>query len=60
MSKIELTDFKIISLVFFDRLLVIIILNCYYKKNLVSNYRFLNQVIYFVINIENLEDIIDR
>lgn len=49
-------DFKIIALVFFGRPSVVAILDCYLKKNLVSNGGFLDEV-HWVVNTENLEDI---
>lgn len=49
-------DFKIIGLVFFGRPSVVAILDCYLKKNLVSNGGFLDEV-HWVVNTENLEDI---
>ncbi len=50
------TDFKIIGLVFFGRPSVVAILDCYLKKNLVSNGGFLDEV-RWVVNTENEEDI---
>ena len=48
--------FKIIGLVFFGRPAVVAILDCYLKKNLVSNGGFLDEV-HWVVNTENEEDI---
>lgn len=49
-------DFKIIGLIFFGRPSVVAILDCYLKKNLVSNGGFLDEV-HWVVNTENEEDI---
>lgn len=49
-------DFKIIGLVFFGRPSVVEILDCYLKKNLVSNGGFLDEVLW-AINTRNEEDI---
>lgn len=48
--------FKIIGLVFFGRRSVVAVLDCYLKKNLVSNGGFLDEV-HWVVNTENGEDI---
>ncbi len=50
------TDFKIIGLVFFGRPPVVAILDCYLKRNLVSNGGWLDEV-QFVVNTPNEEDI---
>ena len=49
-------DFKIIGLIFFRRPPTIAILDCYLKKNLVTNGGFLNEV-HFAVNTENKADI---
>lgn len=49
-------DFKIIALIFFGRPSVVAILDCYLKKNLVSNGGFVDEV-HWVVNTENSEDI---
>lgn len=49
-------DFKIIGLIFFGRPSVVAVLDCYLKKNLVSNGGFLDEV-HWVVNTENEEDI---
>lgn len=49
-------DFKIIGLVFFGRPPVVEILDCYLKKNLVSNGGWLDEV-QFVVNTPNEDDI---
>lgn len=50
------TEFKIIGLIFFGRPPVIEILDCYLKRNLVSNGGFLDEV-YWAENTENEEDL---
>lgn len=49
-------DFKIIGLIFFGRPPVVAILDCYLKKNLVTNGGFLDEV-HFVVNTDKKEDI---
>ena len=49
-------DFKIIGLVFFGRPPVVAILDCYLKKNLISNGGWLDEV-QFVVNTPNEDDI---
>jgi hypothetical protein len=48
--------FKIIALVFFGRAPTVAILDCYLKKNLVSNGGFLDEV-HWAVNTENQDDI---
>ena len=48
--------FKIIGLIFFGRPSVVAILDCYLKKNLVSNGGWLDEV-HWVVNTENEDDI---
>lgn len=59
-EKVEKWDkpegFKIIGLIFFGRPSVVAVLDCYLKKNLVSNGGFLDEV-HWVVNTENEEDI---
>ena len=50
------TDFKIIGLVFFGRPAVVAILDCYLRRNLVSNGGWLDEV-QFVANTPNEDDI---
>lgn len=50
------TDFKIIGLIFFGRPPVVAILDCYLKKNLVSNGGWLDEV-QFVVNTDRIDDI---
>ena len=49
-------DFKIIGLIFFGRPQTIAILDCYLKKNLVTNGGFLDEVL-FAVNTDNKADI---
>lgn len=49
-------DFKIVGLIFFGRPPVVAILDCYLKKNLVTNGGWLDEV-HFVVNTEREEDI---
>ncbi|KAL8644713.1 MAG: hypothetical protein Q9226_007627 [Calogaya cf. arnoldii] len=49
-------DFKIIGLIFFGRPTTIAILDCYLKKNLVTNGGFLDEVL-FAVNTDNKADI---
>ncbi|KAL8833292.1 MAG: hypothetical protein Q9170_004351 [Blastenia crenularia] len=49
-------DFKIIGLIFFGRPPVVAILDCYLKKNLVTNGGFLDEV-HFVVNTDKKDDI---
>ncbi|KAL8720662.1 MAG: hypothetical protein Q9181_007868, partial [Wetmoreana brouardii] len=49
-------DFKIVGLIFFGRPPNIAILDCYLKKNLVSNGGFLDEV-HFVVNTDKEQDI---
>ena len=49
-------DFKIIGLIFFGRPPTIAILDCYLKKNLVTNGGFLDEV-HFAVNTDNKADI---
>ena len=49
-------DFKIIGLIFFGRPPTIAILDCYLKKNLVTNGGFLDEV-HFVVNTDRKDDI---
>lgn len=49
-------DFKIIGLVFFGRPPVVAILDCYLKKNLVSNGGFLDEVLW-AVNTHEAEDL---
>ena len=54
-SKLEKpTDFKIIGLIFFGRPPVVEILDCYLKRNLVSNGGFLDEV-HWVVNTDKAE-----
>ena len=56
-SKMEKpTDFKIIGLIFFGRPPVVEILDCYLKRNLVSNGGFLDEV-HWVVNTDKAEAI---
>lgn len=48
--------FKVIALIFYGRAPVVAILDCYLKKNLVSNGGFLDEV-HWAVNTENLEDL---
>ena len=50
------TNFKIIGLIFFGRPPVVAVLDCYLKRNLVSNGGWLDEV-QFVVNTPNEEDI---
>ena len=50
------TDTKIIGLIFYGRHLVVAILDCYLRKNLVSNGGWLDEV-QFVVNTDNEDDI---
>ncbi|KAL8920436.1 MAG: hypothetical protein Q9172_004483 [Xanthocarpia lactea] len=57
MDKFEKpVDFKIIGLIFFGRPPTIAILDCYLKKNLVTNGGFLDEV-HFVVNTDRKDDI---
>lgn len=49
-------DFKIIGLVFFGRPPLVTILDCYLKKNLVTNGGWLDEV-QFVVNTEKEDDV---
>lgn len=49
-------DFKIIGLIFFGRPPNVAILDCYIKKNLVTNGGFLDEV-HFVVNTDKKQDI---
>ncbi|KAL9028756.1 MAG: hypothetical protein Q9196_002924 [Gyalolechia fulgens] len=49
-------DFKIIGLIFFGRPPLVAILDCYLKKNLVTNGGFLDEV-HFVVNTDKKKDI---
>ena len=50
------SEFKIIGLIFFGRPSVVAILDCYLKRNLVSNGGWLDEV-HFVVNTKNEDDI---
>ena len=50
------SEFKIVGLIFFGRPSVVAILDCYLKRNLVSNGGWLDEV-HFVVNTENEDDI---
>ena len=50
------SEFKIVGLIFFGRPSVVAILDCYLKRNLVSNGGWLDEV-HFVVNTKNEDDI---
>ena len=50
------SEFKMIGLIFFGRPSVVAILDCYLKRNLVSNGGWLDEV-HFVVNTKNEDDI---